>query len=61
MGGGGFVWGGGGGEWGLGEGAGGQCCPCPGGWVWIGPTGGLDHRKSMLAKGSRWDYTPLPF
>ena len=21
----------------------------------------LDHRKSTLAKGSRWDYTPLPF
>ena len=21
----------------------------------------LDHRKSTLARGSRWDYTPLPF
>ena len=21
----------------------------------------LDHRKSMLARGSRWDYKPLPF
>ena len=21
----------------------------------------LDHRKSMLARGSRWDITPLPF
>ena len=22
---------------------------------------GLDHSKSTLARGSRWDYTPLPF
>ena len=22
---------------------------------------GIDHGKSTLAKGSRWDYTPLPF
>ena len=21
----------------------------------------LDHRKSTLARGSMWDYTPLPF
>ena len=21
----------------------------------------LDHRKCTLARGSRWDYTPLPF
>ena len=21
----------------------------------------VDHGKSTLAKGSRWDYTPLPF
>ena len=21
----------------------------------------LDHGKSTLARGSRWDYTPLPF
>ena len=23
--------------------------------------GDIDHRKSTLARGSRWDYTPLPF
>ena len=23
--------------------------------------GDVDHRKSTLARGSRWDYTPLPF
>ena len=22
---------------------------------------GVDYRKSTLARGSRWDYTPLPF
>ena len=28
-----------------------------GGWA----TPPIDHRKFTLAKGSRWDYTPLPF
>ena len=27
----------------------------------IRATGTIDHRKSTLAKDSRWDYTPLPF
>ena len=35
----------------LGEGEGGA----------IGAGSGIDHRKSTLARGSRWDYTPLPF
>ena len=26
-----------------------------------GRLSGLEHRKSPLARGSRWDYTPLPF
>ena len=26
-----------------------------------GGYGGIDHRKSTLARGSRWDYTTLPF
>ena len=26
-----------------------------------GAGGVIDHRKSTLARGSRWDYTPLPF
>ena len=35
--------------------------------VWAATGGGtlsleaVDHRKPTLAKGSRWDYTPLPF
>ena len=32
------------------------------GAVWVQGGGGrLDYRKSTLARGSRWDYTPLPF
>ena len=38
-----------------------------GGWGMRAVVGGgvasqwVDHRKSTLARGSRWDYTPLPF
>ena len=42
-----------------------------GGGGQVGPTGrggeagtaysGLDHGKSTLVRGSKWDYTPLPF
>ena len=39
---------------------------CMSGWCGLSGVGGQgeewpDHRKSTLARGSRWDYTPLPF
>ena len=49
--------GGGGRGWeGVGGGGRGQ-----GGGVGEMVRGRIDHRKSTLARGSRWDYTSLPF
>ena len=43
-----------------------MCLGGGGGWSGEGGGGGgsgalVDHRKSTLARGSRWDYTSLPF
>ena len=39
----------------------GLCDPTSRGLKHRRPRTVLDHRKSTLVRGSRWDYTPLPF